>query len=226
MLVILINDIAVFQRRKPLLLDQLGNARIQHAADLRAFQYLEFLPVVHAERGDAVAGGVKDLFLKRIRFGVAHFVPQRRHDELYLVVYLLYRDQIILVDLILGDHAVFDAVPLGRLRLDDRKFFKTAYHIQSKRPALCQKHNRLVPEILGAVMVVQPDDTVARLTDIDLRNIVILILVDEIIDARTFDARDVFRLPQQRPWNHIGRHRRKAALHGANTVRLDRKSVV
>lgn len=35
-------------------------------------------------------------------------------------------------------------------------------------------------------MVVQPDDTVARLTDIDLRNIVILILVDEIIDARTF----------------------------------------
>ena len=68
MLVILINDIAVFQRRKPLLLDQLGNARIQHAADLRAFQYLEFLPVVHAERGDAVAGGVKDLFLKRIRF--------------------------------------------------------------------------------------------------------------------------------------------------------------
>lgn len=44
-------------------------------------------------------------------------------------------------------------------------------------------------------MVVQPNDTVARLADIDLRNIVILILVDEIIDARTFDARDVFRLP-------------------------------
>ena len=42
-------------------------------------------------------------------------------------------------------------------------------------------------------MVVQPNDTVARLADIDLRNIVILILVDEIIDARTFDARDVFR---------------------------------
>ena len=41
----------------------------------RQFQYLEFLPVVYAKRGDAVAGGVKDLFLKRIRFGVAHFIP-------------------------------------------------------------------------------------------------------------------------------------------------------
>ena len=195
MLVILINDIAVFQRRKPLLLDQLGNARIQHAADLRAFQYLEFLPRRTRRARRCRCGWCERSVSEKNPFWRRSFCTPTSHDELYLVVYLLYRDQIILVDLIFGDHAVFDAVPLGRLRLDDRKFFKTAYHIQSKRPALCQKHNRLVPEILGAVMVVQPDDTVARLADIDLRNIVILILVDEIIDARTFDARDVFRLP-------------------------------
>lgn len=45
-------------------------------------------------------------------------------------------------------------------------------------------------------MIDQTGDAVSGLADIDLRNFVFVILVDEIVNAGTIDALNLFRLPQ------------------------------
>ena len=92
------------------------------------------------------------------------------------------------------------------MRLHNRIFFKPAYHIERECLAVGKEHDCLIPEIFGAVVVVQANDSVARLSYVNLRSLIFVVFIDEIVNAGAVDARNLLCLSKQRAWNDIGRH--------------------
>ena len=69
-------------------------------------------------------------------------------------------------------------------------------------------------------MIIKANYSVSCLTDINLRDLIIIVLADKIINSRAVNSRKLLCLRKQRTRNNVGCHRREMSADGTNTIGL------
>ena len=69
-------------------------------------------------------------------------------------------------------------------------------------------------------MIIQTADAISGLSHINLSNLIVIIFTDEIVDARTVDARQLLGLGKQRTGDDVGGHGRQMAADGTDAIGL------